>query len=964
MPPRDTEIRARLWLALADAWRAGGRSQRAAELLDASGALDSLAEARLLRAELARLLGETNDALGRVLALASDPRVAEDASALAAHAQVGLAPEASRSAARALLDAASPSAAARAAEALAVSALLARAGTEVIDVARRGLAVAARIEPAPSRAAAEARLVSLEAQGLALEGRLAQARARHTRSAELARLAGDRLLEATFDVNEGLAALEQGDLGVALSALERGARVLHRLDRRRALARVLTNLANAHGLVGDDARARTLLDEAAAALDGVGDEEAEDLLAIVRSELLVHRGKLRAACTALEARTASSSSVNGIVHARLATALAAVGELARAEAALSSCEASDDPRDDTERALAEARVALNQRELARARTSLARAAAHASREHVGFELRTRALALEVELEEASGRRAEARIALGRLRAALEPALRSLPVDLQSRFRQIPGYRRALAEGAASPGDLASLAERALDGLASLAAEPRFEQLDDRLAEIALALATAERAFVVEWTDAGLVVRGRAGTARADAAARPSSALALRALREHVVVSTDAVHERDASSSVHALALRSVLAVELTPRIGGAGPRVLVVDDPLRAGAFDAGVVSGVRALTDVAGPLLAARAEARRARRRERRAERREAALEADARRHRAGDEIEGTGIDPFTSFVHAEPSTARLVEEARRLAASELPLLLVGETGVGKDLLARAIHRASPRRHEPFVSERGGELAGSLSDAVLFGHVRGAFTGAQSARKGLFELADGGTLLLDGIEDIPLEVQAKLLRILVEGEVRPLGGSRPRRIDVRVLATTRRSPHDSIARGVLREDLYYRVAGAVLALPPLRERPGDLDALLTRALARAGREVVLSSRARDALRARRWPGNVRELEHALTEALLRMSGPVLDLAALGSDEPSASADAARERAGASLHEQRGALTRELVQATLEAHHGNRTHTARALGVSRFGLQKMLRRFAAEALRPGPHDEK
>jgi anaerobic nitric oxide reductase transcription regulator len=323
--------------------------------------------------------------------------------------------------------------------------------------------------------------------------------------------------------------------------------------------------------------------------------------------------------------------------------------------------------------------------------------------------------------------------------------------------------------------------------------------------------------------------------------------------------------------------------------------------------------------------------------------------------------------VDPFLSFVHADPSTARLVDEARRLAASELPILLVGESGVGKDLLARAIHRASPRRHEPLVAERGGALAGTLADAALFGHVRGAFTGAEAARKGLFELADGGTLLLDGIEDIPLEAQAKLLRILVEGEVRPLGASRMRRVDVRLVATTRLPPHESIARGILREDFYYRVAGAVLSLAPLRERPRDLDVLVERFLARSGRERTLSSRARDALHARRWPGNVRELEHALTEALLRASGSTLDVTALGLERAPTSAPA---RAGTgeaahrppTLHEQRGALTREMVLATLEAHHGNRTHAARALGISRFGLQKMLRRLS-DAGRPS-HDEK
>ncbi|MFO0712334.1 MAG: sigma 54-interacting transcriptional regulator [Sandaracinus sp.] len=475
-----------------------------------------------------------------------------------------------------------------------------------------------------------------------------------------------------------------------------------------------------------------------------------------------------------------------------------------------------------------------------------------------------------------------------------------------------------------------------------------EALDERLADLALEVAAAERAFVVEWTEQGPEVRARAGAARGDPSARPSSSLVARALREGLVVSTDALHESDASSSVHALALRSVLAVELAPRPVGKRPRVLVVDDPLRAGAFDGSVVRAMRALAEIAAPLIAARRDARRARARERKAERRELSLEADVRRR---EDLVDAPLDPFASIVHADPATARSIEEARRLASSDLPLLLVGETGVGKDLLARAIHRASPRRHEPFVAERGAALGGPLADATIFGHARGAFTGAEAARKGLFELAHGGTLYLDGIEDLTLETQARLLRILVEGEVRPLGASRARRIDVRIVAAMRTSPAEALAAGTLREDFYYRVAGAVLAVPPLRDRPRDLDALIDHLLARSGRDLRLTTRAREALHARRWPGNVRELEHTLADALVRAEGTVLDLSSLAP-----SAIAPDPPAGApthSLHERRGALTRELVLATLEAHGGNRTHAARALGISRFGLQKMLRRLAA-----------
>jgi DNA-binding NtrC family response regulator/energy-coupling factor transporter ATP-binding protein EcfA2 len=956
VPPQPGASRASLRLALADALRASGEIAAAVACLAADPRCAELAPARLLRAELARLARQEDLTLELAGAITHDPEVGAEARTLVARAVLARDSTRARALARAVLDAPSASAVTRAHEVIALAAMLERHTAELLDHARAGLALSHRVEPLPRRRAIEARLTSLEACGLALEGHLDRARARHAESAALARLAGDRLLEATFGVNDGLAALEHGDLGTALTALERGAHLLHRLDRERELGRVLTNLANAYGLAGDDARARMLIEEAERALEGKGDADAEDLAAIVKSELLVHRGKLRAACGTLESVGGVTSSVRSIVRARLASVLATCGDVTRAEEVLASIRDEDDPRADTEHALATARVALTGRELERARAALARAREHCARERVGFELRARALALEVELEEASARRADARAALGRLRAVLEPALRSLGAEAQSRFRQIPGHRRALAEGLVGAREHGADAERALEALAVLAGEPRVDRLDDRLAEIALELAAAERAFVVEWTEEGLAVRGRAGAARADTRAMPSSALTLRALRERVVLSTDATHEQDASSSVHALALRSVLALELAARPAGAGPRVLVVDDPLRPAAFDARVVETLRAVTDIAGPLIAARLDSRRARQRERRAERREAELEAEARRWREATETEWrAGADPFATFAHAEPATAKGIDEARRLAASELPILIVGESGVGKSLLARAIHRASARRHETYLAVRGGELASSLADAMIFGHVRGAFTGAEGSRQGIFELAHRGTLLLEGIEDIPLEAQAKLLRILVDGAVRPLGANRLRRADVRVLATTRLPPSELLANGSLRHDFYFRVAGAVLGIPPLRERPLDVDAVVARVLARSGRHVELSARARDALHARRWPGNVRELEHVLTEALLRVSGRTLDLAALR-PEP---AQAGAKPEPASLHEQRGALTREVVLATLEAHDGNRTHAARALGVSRYGLQKILRRLADRA--PAPH---
>ncbi len=936
VPPRESEARATLIGMQAEALAAGGEIPRALAALDASRARG--ATLQLLSAELLRLSGRLDEATALASALPGHP----EAEALIARAELSRDPRAAESRARALATSDVPAASARAHEVLG---LVASSAEGCVSEARSGRRSAARIEPVHLRRAYEARLASVEARGLAQLGRLDEARALHRESARLATLSGDRLLEATFGVNAGLASLERGELAEALSALESGARIFVRLSRPRELARALANLANAWGVAGDDARARSLLDEADAALAHVDDAEASALVAIVKSEVLVRRGKLRAASLVLETVAPDLGTVGAIAVARVALVRASLGERELARRTLTERGLADDPLSDTELALARARIALDDADLDAGQRALRAATRHLDAGAVGFEPRVRTLALEIEIAEALGRRGDARAHLGRLRALVEPTLRGLAPELQAQFRRIPIVRRALAEGSLDARSHGRAAELALDALATLAREPRVEALDDQLAGLALEVSSAERAFVVEWGPGGPLVQARAGAARADASSRPSSSIVARALREPFVVSSDAIQEHDASSSVHALALRSVVAIEILPRSAQRARRVLVVDDPLRAEAFDPSVVSALRALVDVAGPLLAARLEVRRARARERKAERRGATAEADAQRLRAqiGDEA----VDAFASFVHVDPATVQLVDEARRLASSDLPLLIVGESGVGKDLLARAIHRASPRRHEPFVAERGGALAGALSDAALFGHTRGAFTGAEGARKGLFELAHGGTLFLDGIEDLAPETQAKLLRILVDGEVRPLGASRARRIDVRVIATTRLSPHEAIERGVLREDFYYRVAGAVLSVPALRDRPLDLERLVDRTLARTGREIRVSSRAREALRARRWPGNVRELEHALTEAILRIDDDVLDVPALVGDELAGSPTTELP----SLHAQRGALTRELVLETLDRHHGNRTHTAKALGLSRFGLQKILRRL-------------
>jgi transcriptional regulator with GAF, ATPase, and Fis domain len=961
--PAEGRVARELALALADALRAEGSLVEAATVLDAARsrtATDAAGEVpvelTLALAEVLRLHGrgaEALAALSPVLAL-PDEHVRADARALAARIHLAAGQRQEALALARAVGTASAAARARAHEVLAIAALGAARAREALTETRDGARAAQEIVSPHQRAAALARLGSLEAQALAADGRLREAREQHSASARLAHAAGERLLEASLGVNAGLASLDAGELGEGLAALERGAGLLARLGRTKELARATANFASALVLAGDDARARSLLDEAARACRDAADADAEALVAIVRAELAVHQGKLRSASVALEAAL-GAPSLAPIVHARLATLRALGGDPTGAEAVLARAPTTAEPRADAELALAEARVALARADLARATRALERARRHADEDEVGFELRVRTAATEVELAESIGERARARAALGRLREILEPTLRALPPALHSRFRQVPAHRRALAEGGVSasrPPD-ARARDAALDGVAVLAREVRLPALLERLAEVALDVCAAERAFVVEWRADGPRIRARAGAARSDPSARPSSALVARAIRESTVVSTDAVLEHDASSSVHALALRSVIAVRLAAGLGSHAPLILVADDRLRSDAFGPTIVEALRTVADVAGPLAAALAEARRARRGEREATRREESLAEEAQRQRETLRSLGAGDDPFADFVHVSPSSSRLVDEARHLAGSSLSLLLVGESGSGKDLLARAIHRASERRHEPFVAETGASLSGPLVESMLFGHARGAFTGADRARKGLFELAHRGTLFLDGVEDLSLEVQAKLLRALVERRIRPLGGDRAREVDVRVLAAMRRAPEEALAAGILREDLHYRLAGAILRVPPLRERPEDLDAIIERRLAREGLRARLSPAARAALHAHGWPGNVRELEHELARARLVASGPTIQVADLTIPTAGPALELAATAAtdAATLHARRGELTRELVQAALASHGGNRTHAARALGISRFGLQKILRRL-------------
>jgi len=288
------------------------------------------------------------------------------------------------------------------------------------------------------------------------------------------------------------------------------------------------------------------------------------------------------------------------------------------------------------------------------------------------------------------------------------------------------------------------------------------------------------------------------------------------------------------------------------------------------------------------------------------------------------------------------------------RVAPGLSTVLVLGESGTGKELAARAIHRHSPRRERAFVAVDCTALTESLLESELFGHVRGAFTGAVQDTPGLFLEADGGTIFLDEIGDIGLPLQAKLLRVLQERQVRPVGGTQWRPVDVRIVAATNRDLAAAVAAGRFREDLYYRLNVVTLRLPPLRERRDDIpllvDHLAHRAAAQCGKAVAgVSVAALAALRAHDWPGNVRELAHVLERSVALARGSVLDVDDLPTDlQGESSPQPVDLLADLPTLEQ---LKHRYIQHIVELHGGNVSRAAAVLGIERRSLYRMLRRY-------------
>jgi DNA-binding NtrC family response regulator len=324
---------------------------------------------------------------------------------------------------------------------------------------------------------------------------------------------------------------------------------------------------------------------------------------------------------------------------------------------------------------------------------------------------------------------------------------------------------------------------------------------------------------------------------------------------------------------------------------------------------------------------------------------------------------------DDERPMVTRDPSMQAVLGLADQVAASDASILITGESGVGKEVMARYLHQKSRRASRPFISVNCAAIPDNLLESELFGHEKGAFTGAVGRRIGKFEEADGGTLLLDEISEMDARLQAKLLRALQEREIDRVGGARPVKVDIRILATSNRDLAAAVLQGSFREDLLYRLNVVNLRLPPLRERPGDVFALAEHfvkkyAAANGAPERPLSAGARQRLLSHRWPGNVRELENAMHRAVLLASGPEIEEFAirLPDGQPMSStpeAQAARNASIAAEAAARGfvgltvaAVEQQLIIDTLSHCLGNRTHAANILGISIRTLRNKLKEYS------------
>ncbi len=827
--------------------------------------------------------------------------------------------------------------------------------------------------------------------GMAAQARgdIAAAAALYHQAAEHARAAGDIHAAAVYNLNQATAHSERGRFGQALTALGAAFGELRKLGDVAELPAALFNRGVALLAVGEIDAAKRAAQTAHAAASARGTPQWQLLAHILAGDVARRERDLPRAIGCFEQALELGRDL-GSGRDRLYAGLALAEALAenndpRARDALSRAQPDATSDEDHDRvALSRARVELalggdpdgaaGPLDVARGRARSAGRIDLAWRADV---VAARLAAARGGVELAAKLARSARHAFDELLADAPEARRhGLRSDPDAQFLSALETELRVGSLDSPPGrarDRADVdSERQLRRLLLLSrrlnSELRLEPLLDLVIDTAIELTSAERGFLLLGRPGGetldvVVARNIDHGSLSGEDLRLSRSIAERAARAgEVVLTVDAAFDErfGAAASVAAMRLRSVLAVPLRQK--GRTTGTIYVDHRFRTGAFDDEAVELARELADIAAVAI------ENARLIEENRKRQEEIVELNRRlQEDLGDrEVElltvkaQLGSDrrelrhAYAGIIGRSPRMLDMLRMVDRAAEAALPVVIHGESGTGKELVARALHDNGPRRQAPFVAINCGAVPEQLLESELFGHVRGAFTGADRDRRGVFEVASGGTLFLDEIADTGPAMQAKLLRVLQDGLIRRVGDDQVRRVDVRVVTASNRRLADLVAAGTFREDLYYRLNVLSVEVPALRDRLEDIPAIAHHVLARlaAGGEPPRITRAALArLAAYRWPGNVRELENELARAWA-LADRAIDVGDLSPHIAAATlAEAVSDDSDLELKRRVESLERTLVERALTQTQGNQSAAAKLLGLSRYGLQKKLRRY-------------
>jgi transcriptional regulator with GAF, ATPase, and Fis domain len=837
----------------------------------------------------------------------------------------------------------------------------------------RALALAAEARTHAQRTGAPlmmAHAIARSAAALALSGDPRRARSEWQTALSHAEASGDVAALPPYVMNLATADHALLELSLAMAGYERAAKLATRLGRTSSRAAALCNLGGLLTTIGAEAEARAVLADA--------ERDA--------AELPLQRAQCRLFCAELTMRRdpAAARAQIAEVHAAFVRCGA---ERQALEAMLCGAEielAAGAPRDalacllplrsslaaaglQARGALLAARARLSLGELEEARGEADRALTIADAAGDG-DLLAQALHASAQIHDTLGTGASAGLA-SRARTALGELAARVPPGLRDAFLAHPARRgiteqRATATRVSERG-LGESSRRLLALVSRLLVEDDEQRLLETALDEAVALTRAERAFLLLKREG----RGRpeVGAARnldretiQRSRFRWSRSVAEQVLETGEPLVTASATDDPAlrgSRSVLDLGLRSILSVPVRARSGVIG--ALYLDHRFETGRFGDEDRELVQALADVIGLALMngrllnhARAQKHEIQRLYDAVQKESARKDAELSRLSHKLETQGASDAPeeVSGIVGSSGSLRRVLSVAHKVAPSDLGVLIEGESGTGKELLARFLHDHSLRAAAPWFALNCGALPESILESELFGHQRGAFTGAVRDHLGVFRAADGGTVFLDEVGELPAGAQARLLRVLQEREVQPLGANRAVKVDVRVIAATNRTLSDEVEAGRFRRDLYFRLVGATLTLPPLRERREDLPAIARALLQRIAHEpgmraTALSPRALAAVMAHPWPGNIRELHQTLRRAVVVSDGATIGPEDLGL----AAGERPRERKGA-----REALERDLIEDALRRAGGNRTVAAKALGISRVTLHRLSKRLAID----------